>query len=317
MTAIFYIIIFLASCFALTFAAKWLINSLIFLAKSLDLKEFVVAFFIMSFASSAPNLFVGIISAANKIPELSLGDVTGGNLIDLTLVIALAVFFSKNGLEAESRTAQSTAIFTVVAAVLPVLLIEDGKLGRFDGVILILAFLAYSFWLFSKKERFTKVYDGIARPRLRVIFKHSAVILVGTVLLFFSAEGIIKSAEFFSKTLNFPVGIIGVLIVGVGTAMPETWFSLLSVRKGDTWLVLGNLMGSVVTTATLVLGIVALICPIEINNSSSYVLPRIFLTISAVYFLIAVRTGKKITKKEGFLLLGLYVAFLISEAIIR
>ena len=314
---ILYILIFLASCVLLTLTARWLINSLVFVAKFLGLKEFVVAFFVMSFASSAPNLFVGIISAINKIPELSLGDVTGGNLIDLTLVIALAVLISKNGLEAQSRTAQSTAVFTVVAALLPMLLMIDGILSQTDGLILLLAFAVYSFWLFSKKERFSKVYDGVSHLRFSVFLKHAMIILIGTALLFISSEGIIKSAEFFAKAINLPLGLIGVLIVGVGTSMPETWFSLMSVRREETWMVLGNLMGSVVNTATLVLGIVALISPIKISNSAPYISARIFLAVSALFFLLAIRTGRKITKKEGILFLIMYIAFLISQIILR
>ncbi len=105
----------------------------------------------MAFAASLPNLFVDLNAALHGIPQLAFGDVIGGNLVDLTLVLAIAVFFSKNGLSAESEMVQKSAIFTTVIAVLPLLLILDGRLDRVDGVILIVAFLLYSFWLFSKK----------------------------------------------------------------------------------------------------------------------------------------------------------------------
>ncbi|PJA01069.1 hypothetical protein COX75_00835, partial [bacterium (Candidatus Gribaldobacteria) CG_4_10_14_0_2_um_filter_33_15] len=77
-----YIFIFLISCLLLTFSNKWLIGALSRIALFLQMKEFVVAFFLMAFAVSIPNLFVGIISALNKIPELSFGDVVGGNIVD-------------------------------------------------------------------------------------------------------------------------------------------------------------------------------------------------------------------------------------------
>jgi len=114
----YYALIFLAvtdiiSCLVLTFSSKWLIDTLSRVALFLKMKEFVVGFFIMAFAASIPNFFVGIISALNKVPQLSFGDVTGGNIIDLSLVIGLAALLSRGGLSAQSRTVQGSAIFTI------------------------------------------------------------------------------------------------------------------------------------------------------------------------------------------------------------
>jgi cation:H+ antiporter len=113
----------------------------------------------MAFVASFPNLFVGISSALHGIPELSFGDVVGGNLVDLTLSIGLAAMFAKKGIPAKSRTIQTTLFFTIIAAVLPLLLVYDHTLSRGDGFILILFFLLYVAWLFSNRERFSKTCE--------------------------------------------------------------------------------------------------------------------------------------------------------------
>jgi len=95
------------------------------------------------------------------------------------------------------------------------------------------------------------------------------------------------------------------------------YFSIVSAKKGEGWLVLGDLMGSVITAATLVLGIVALISPIHIVDFSPFAIARVFLVLAAVSFLVFVRTGQKITRKEAIFLLFLYIAFLISEILIK
>ena len=102
-----YILIFLFSCFLLTLSSKWLVNTLSRIALFLKLKEFVVGFFIMAFAASLPNFFVGIIAALNKIPELSFGDVIGGNILDLSLVIGLAALLSKRGYQLKARPSKA------------------------------------------------------------------------------------------------------------------------------------------------------------------------------------------------------------------
>ena len=314
-----YILIFLASCVLLYFAGNWVIGGLMRIAKFLGWKEFVVAFFVMAFAASLPNLFVGISSAFHRIPQLSFGDIVGGNLVDLTIVVALAALVAK-GLPAESRMVQTSSIFTILIAILPLLLILDGKLGRGDGILLILVFFLYIFWLFSKKERFAKVYEGetesIAKE-FKIFFKSLGKIIFGIILLLLAAEGIVRSAAFFAQSLNLPLALIGILIVGLGNALPETYFAVISAKKGETWMILGNLMGSVIVPATLVLGIVALICPIEIIDFSPFAIARFFLIISALFFLFFVRTGRKITRKEALFLLLIYIAFVATEILTR
>ena len=314
-----YILIFLTSCILLYFAGNWVIGGLMRTAKFLGWKEFVVAFFVMAFAASLPNLFVGLSSVFHKIPQLSFGDIVGGNLVDLTIVVALAALVAK-GLPAESRMVQTSSIFTILIAILPLLLILDGKLGRGDGILLILVFFLYIFWLFSKKERFAKVYDGEKESitkEFKIFFKSLGKIIFGIILLLLAAEGIVRSAAFFAQSLNLPLALIGILIVGLGNALPETYFAVISAKKGETWMILGNLMGSVIVPATLVLGIVALICPIEIVDFSPFAIARFFLIISALFFLFFVRTGRKITRKEALFLLLIYIAFVATEILTR
>jgi cation:H+ antiporter len=331
---ILYFFVFIASCALLFFSGKLLVESLSRIARFLEWREFVVAFFIMAFVGSLPNLFVGLSSAFHRIPQLSFGDIVGGNLIDLTIAVALAALIAK-GLPAGSKLVQSSSIFTISIAILPLLLILDGKLGRGDGVILILAFFFYILWLFSKKERFTKVYkykktsgsdvseNQEPKKQTHIIREFKVFIsdlgkaILGLMFLLMAAEGIVRAASFFAEDLNLPLALIGILIVGIGNSLPEIHFAVASARKGANWLILGDLMGAVIVPATLVLGIVALICPIEISDFSPFAIARFFLIISAIFFLFFVRTDCKISRKEALFLLGLYVVFVITEILTK
>lgn len=314
--------IFIVSCLILFFASSKLVGALSEIAEYLRWREFVVAFFIMAFACSLPNLFVGLSSAINGVPQLSFGDIVGGNVINLTLVVALAVLFSRGGLAVESKMVQSSAIFSTLVAVLPIILILDSNLDRIDGVILILTFIFYIFWLFSKEERFRKIYDdkieekGVVKKHLGFLKNFGKTVLC-LALLLLAAQGIVKSSVSFSILLNFPLPLIGILIVSLGDTMPELYFSVISAKRNQNWMILGDLIGSVIYTSTLVLGIVALIYPIQITDFSPFLAARLFLVISALFFLLFLRTGKKITRTEGLALLGLYIAFLLAEVFIK
>ena len=313
-----YILLFLISCFLLAFSSKWLVDILLRIALFLKLKEFVVGFFLMAFAASLPNFFVGIIAALNKIPELSFGEVIGGNIVDLSLVIGLVALLSRGGLSAESRTVQVSSIFTIFISILPLFLISDHCLSRVDGILLILSYLLYVSWLFSKRERFTKVYTHAPKSINSGNFIKDLLFLVlSIILLLVGAIGIVQSASVFSVALNLPLALIGLFIVGLGNCLPEIFFSIQAAKKGQDWMILGDLMGGVVMTATLVLGIVALISPIKIADFSPFTIARIFLIISALFFLFCLRSGSKISKKEGILLLLTYVLFLVAEILTK
>lgn len=323
----FFALIFIISCLLLIFSGNFLIGYLSRIAKFLGWKEFVVAFLTISLGVSLPNFFVGILSALNKIPQLSLGDVIGGNIFTLTMMVAISAFVSRQGISAQSRTVQGSSLFTIGSAILPLLLILDGSLSQIDGVLLLAIFGIYISWLFKKEDRFKKVYDGMPEIKNRKEFlKDMSIVIISIIFLILGAQGVVQSSLFFAQMLNLPLIFIGIFIVGIANSLPETFFSIRAARKGQDWMILGNLMGSVMITSTLVLGIVAIIHPIEIKieffdfstltkieffDFSVLTIGRIFLIISAIFFLLFLRTDKKITKKEGLFLLSIYILFVL------
>jgi cation:H+ antiporter len=315
--AYLYILYFLVSAVILYFSGEMIVRPLMKTAKFLKLTEFVVAFFVMAFAASLPNLAVGIISALNGIPELSLGEIMGGNLIDLTLAVVLAVFFSKSKeIDAGGKTIQTTSLFTIVSAMLPLILVLDGKISRPDGMILIIFFFLYVLWLFSKKERFSKIYNHRQVPlkyEIKVFIRNLGKLILGIALLLFAADGMVRSASFFAEGLGLSIGMIGLLIVALGNALPEIYFAVISARRGETGLILGDLMGAIITTATFVLGTVAVIRPIIIPDFSPFAIARIFLVMAAAFFLFFVKSDQKISWKEAVFLMLVYFGFLFAE----
>ena len=315
------ITIFLASCFVLSWLSSKFIKSLTEVAKYLRWREFIIAFFVMGFAASLPNLFVDLNAALHGMQQISFGDIMGGNLIDLSLAMAIAVLVSSGFISTESKMVQSSAILTTVVAVLPwVLVLRTGGLDRIDGIILILAFFAYAWWLFSKDDRFKKVYSN---KKIKNITKKSTFIfeIIKIILILLalvaSSYAVIYTAQYFAVTLNISLGLVAILIVALGNCFPETYFAIISARKEENWMVLGDMMASVIICATLVLGIVAVAAPFKIHDFSPFFVARIFMVIACVLYLLFIASDKKITKKEGLLLLSIYVAFLLTEVFIK
>jgi cation:H+ antiporter len=319
------IVIFLASILLLSWLSSSFVKTLVQIARYLRWREFIVAFFVMGFAASLPNLFIDLSASLQGLPELAFGDIIGGNLIDLTLIMAIVIFFGKKSVSTDSKMVQGSSIFTFLIAILPVFLIWTGKVTRLEGVILILAFFVYAYWLFSKDDRFKKAYRATKKePKSSVIanfifVKNIAKMILILLVLTVASQGIIYAAKSFQEFLapwGVSMALVGVLIVALGNCLPEMYFGIISAKKGEGWMVVGDIMGAVIVPATLVLGIIALVHPFEIKDMSVFLTARIFTVIAAIFFLITVRTGKKITKKEALLLLFIYIIFIFVEIFI-
>lgn len=319
-----YLFIFIVSSIVLTWLSSSLIKTLVKIARYLGWREFIVAFFVMAFAASLPNLFIDLNAVLHGMPELAFGDILGGNLVDLTLAMAVVILVNKkNTISTQSSMIQGSAVFTFAIAILPVILLWNGRVTRADGLVLLLAFTVYCVWIFSKDDRFKKVYKETKKEILNP--KKAAVdfiinifkLVLFVCLLLASSQGIIKSAEYFSTNLGISLSLVGILIVSMANCFPEIYFGIISARKGEGWMVLGDMMGSVIICATLVMGIIALISPFEIKDMAIFFTVRAFTIIAALMFLLIIKTDKKITKKEALLLLLVYIAFLISSIFVK
>ncbi len=307
------IAIFLFSCLMIILSSRIVVDALYRLTCRLRWKEFITAFFTASVGAVIPELFIGIRAAIEGFPELALGSIVGQNLVLFTLSVAICTFILKE-IVVESRTVRAGTTFALIAVILPFVLLWNGEIGRIDGLILIGACLLYIKWLFSKEEHFVKEYDKL--PGKSSAIKDTLIIFFGFLFIVLSAEGIIFTAESLSAILDIPVTMFGVFAVGLGVALPETFFSAALAKKGHSWMILGGLMGAVALSSTLVLGIVALIEPIVVVDFSPLYVARFFLIAGGFFLLFFVRTSNKITCKEARFLLFIYLLFLFFQFVI-
>jgi len=303
----------------LYFAGELIVAALLLLSRFFRVTEFVVSFFVMAFAASLPNLFVGVTSALQGMPELSFGDIMGNNIIALTVAVSFGVLFSsKKELPLENQTVQDTTFLTAVAAILPLILVSDGTISRSDGLVLVLFFIAYAFWMFSKKEHFSRVFEDRELIPTRNEVKYSIIRLVlGIVIIALSAQGVVYGASLIATSIGLPLILVGILIIGFGGALPEIYFTIISAKKGETGLIVGNLMGAVIIPATFVLGLVAIIHPIQNPVAEFSTLARVFLVLVAVFFLIVSKTRGVISSRDAITLLFSYILFVCSLLIFR
>lgn len=312
------IFIFIISCVILVRSGSWVVKSLVRVGQFLGWREFIVSSIIMAFATSLPELFIGISSAFQGSSSLGLGNVIGSNIINLTIVIGIIVLFSTK-LSAHGTTLKRSVLLATVLSTLPIILMLDGEISRADGIVLLLGFLIYFGNLFRREERFSKVlreqFQRIG-ARFGAFIKDIGLFLLGIALLLISAEGIVWSAKTLAIAGGIPFILIGALIIAIGTNLPEITFGIKAVNLKHSNMVLGNIMGSVAANSTLILGITFIISPLKIPYINPYIIGAIFTTLVALLFFIFSRTKQEINKKEGAFLIITYALFVTAEILI-
>ena len=179
------ILIFIISFFVIAKSGGWIVTSLSNISRILKWKEFIVASIIMSFASDLPELFIAINSSIKKVPQLSIGNVLGGGIIYLTLVIGIGALLAKK-LKFHSKIIKRSSAFAVLYLFFPLILLSDGYFSRVDGIILILALIFYMQELIKHQRQFSKVYNhypGNRKKKLINFAKQFCVFLFGITIL--------------------------------------------------------------------------------------------------------------------------------------
>jgi cation:H+ antiporter len=312
---IWYLILFIASALLLAKSGTMTVKSLTKIAEYLKWKKFIVASLIMGFVSSAPELFVGITAAINNKPQLSFGNIIGSNMLLLTLVIGISVLWGGKVL-LKGVFMKRSYFYIAFYALLPLILMADGAINRVDGIILIISLVFYLKELREIQSRYKEELNT-DEPIGKASFKQIGILLLAIVLMVLSAQGIVFAATRLALQLNLSLVLIGLLVVAVGTSLPEIAFGLRSAMMNQKEMLLGNVFGSIVVNSALVLGITALIAPFKIFNPGFYVTSLIFTILSVLLFIIFSKTHEAVTKKEAKVLVGVYVLYFIFQLIIN
>lgn len=308
-----YITVIILSSVILIKAAHWAIKSLIYLAQLLKISEFVIAFILTGIATTLPELFVGISSALDKAPILSLSNVIGSNIANITLILGIMIVFL-GGLDIKIKTIRKNILYTALLLMYPLLLCLDGILSRLDGAALVVSFLLYNLILIHQYQDINK---KTAKVNKRELIKNILLFTISISLLLLSSKMIVSAASSLATQLNISLFVVGLFIVAIGTSLPELIFGIKAAHQKHKDMILGGILGSVAVNSTAVLGITALIFPIIIEKNALFINSVVALLIAYLLFGFFSYSRKRISWQEAMILLFLYIAFTISQFLLK
>jgi len=305
------ILFFIISAIGLVVSATFLVKSLSKIARFLRVPQFTAAFILMPFATSLPEFLVGISAATSKVPELSLGNVIGASIIDLTLIMGILIVLARGVRIKDSVAGKEIYLILGSVALLIILFLIGKSLSRIDGFILVSLYLTNLYFTFKKRKKYKAKFKEERIKRWQIIL-NSFVFIFTIAILFLSATFTVKYASLLAVDFNLPKIIAGLFLLSFATTLPELIFGIEAIKLHHKGMAIGDLIGGVFANIALVVGIVSIITPIK-AVFMPFIISSIFLFISVFFFLTFLKSGKKLEIREGIALILFYVFFMIIE----
>ncbi|MET0110142.1 MAG: calcium/sodium antiporter [Candidatus Thiodiazotropha sp.] len=297
----------------LVWSADRFISGAAALADNLGVSPMLIGLTVVGFGTSAPEVLVSTMASFNGNPGLAIGNAIGSNIANIGLILGFTALLIP--LSVHSSVLRSEYPLLLAVSAMAFLLMWDGELNQFDGVILVVTLVGVLGWMIYTAK--TGAADPIAGefdaeiPHDIPTHKAIVLLLVGLIFLLLSSRLLVWGASNVASALGVSDVIIGLTIVAIGTSLPELAASITSALKGEDDLAIGNVIGSNLYNLLAVLSIPGLVAP---GVYSPEVMERdlpVMMVLTIFLFFMGHGLGKqgRINRLEGLLLLLCFIGY--------
>lgn len=290
-------------------------------AKRFHVPAIIIGLTVVAMGTSLPETAVSVTAAIVKNNELAVSNVVGSNIFNLMVVIGVCAFMAPIavGKDTIRRDIPFSAICALILLGLGVCAVGDGSgmmLGRFDGIVLLLLFVGYIVALIRRTLEAQKAgeeveVEGGSDDEIRLISVPKSLLFIvgGAAAIAFGGDLTVDAASRIAVELGMSQTLIGLTIVSIGTSLPELVTSIVAARKNEIGMALGNAIGSNIFNILMVLGIASTISPVGIITEN--IIDIVILLLFTLIVWVFAATKQQLSRKEGFVMLALYVAYAV------
>ena len=274
--------------------AGWVVESASHIARKLGLSELVIGLTIVAIGTSAPEFSVSVTAALKGQADLAMANIVGSNIFNLGFILGGVALFGATA--TNRRMVLRDGSMLIATGLLLVLFLYDQVLTWWEGAILATMLVSYILLLFTKKE---PLEEDI--PKGSFHWWDIPKIVLGIATIVISGHFLVESASALARIAGVSEWLIGVTFVAIGTSMPEFATSFIAVVKGHHGISIGNLVGSDLFNLLGVLGLASILRPLHVTPDAY--LNILLLAVFMIIVVILMRTGWKISRREGVILL--------------
>ncbi len=295
---------------ALLLGGEWLLRAAVAAAVRWRVPKVVVGMTIVSFATSLPELITSVRAALEGHADLSLSNVVGSNIANLGFVLGAILLFGRIQVEKSFYRFDWPVVFVV--SLLLLFLLLDGTISQKDGVLL-LALLVVVMWYLIRFQPPVVVQEDTTVQETQTWLWIVGFTVLGSLGLAFGSQWLVQGAVGLARAYDVSERIIGITLVSVGTSLPELVASGMAIAKKEQGISIGNLIGSNLFNILTVLGVTAVIHPLELVDQHLLAID-IWVMIAFAFLLLPLVFFPKrlqLSWREGLILLGAYLAYMV------
>ncbi len=308
------LIVFIASLAVLIWGADLLIAQSEKIARHFGLSEFFIGATLIALGTSLPEMAASVTASIEGHGAISLSNIIGSNILNITLVLGL-VFLLSEQINPDRDFFSKDSSWALFPVFIFMLMVFDGRLSRLDGLLLITLMAAYLLFLIRDGKEIIAAELEEEQADQKGSFDNirtGGLLIIGFIAVVFGADYLVSSASSLAYRFGVSEWIIGIVMIAMGTSMPELVVSIVAARKGKAEMAIGNIIGSNMANISVALGASALARPIGINVSS-YTFD-ISTMLVATLMLVFLSANKLYTKPAGISLLIILAVFLQHTA---
>jgi cation:H+ antiporter len=306
--------IFLVLAFTgLWFGSGLIVDAIKKLARKIRIPSFAFSFFILGLLTSIPEIAVGINAISENRPEIFVGTLLGGVIVMFLLVIPLLAVLSK-AVHIKKHLSDKSLLVTLGIIATPALFATDQVITNLEGFVLVALYVTLFYIIKTRKGMLGRVENVFKHEHLD--WRHSSFLhlCIGIIVVFISSRYIVDQTIELSTYFGVSTFIASLLVLSVGTNLPEIALAIRSLTSKAEDVALGDYLGSAAAN-TLLFGIFTLINNGEVVTEKQFFITFIIIIVALGTFYAMTRGKSKLTRKEGFALLGFYAAFICYEAL--
>ena len=293
------------------FISDRIIRYVLIISKALGLSQMAAGFILLSIITSLPELSVSTVASLAGEGGLSVGNVLGSNVANLTIILGLAILFSRKAINIDGESNKELVQFLFISSIIPLFIVQRGSLGPILGIVLLVLFAYFGITVSRKTE--TNLLDEEPKSEKEkgipmILLKFLVGIALIIILSKFAVDGSIDIADF----VGLPSSIIGATIIGLGTSLPELATTIQALKQGFVSMALGNLLGSCITNITLILGVSSMLSFSDVNVLAvQSIMFYVLLSSLSVWYMVG--SSGCLTKKRALILCIIYIAFILQQ----
>jgi K+-dependent Na+/Ca+ exchanger related-protein len=294
----------------LYFGSEWMVEGAKDIALRLGVSPFVVGLTIVALGSSSPEAITSVISASN--PDIIIGNIVGSNIANVGLVIGASAIIGTLVCRYETTRFELAAMVIAVSSI--AVLSLSGSLGFYQGIILLAALVVFIVMIYRLK-RDTAEDEQLEKDLTVSVPRCIIMVIAGMLALYFGADVFVDGAVFLAGELGVSELMVGLLVVAIGSCLPELCICLMASYRGEREIVISNVIGSVIFNSFFALGLGALLTDIPIADSLLTFHMPVMIVLSLILF-IMVRMKGSVTRGMGSVLLCIYVIYIVAMAFV-